>query len=637
METHPTDERLYELLKKYWGFDTFRGVQLPAMRRVLQGLDTLALMPTGAGKSLTYQLPTLAGEGLCIVVTPLIALMKDQVDGLRRRGIPATAVHSGMTPRQIDMALDNCVWGDIRFLYIAPERIGTDIFRMRVQKMHVSLIAVDEAHCISQWGYDFRPAYLRIARLREMLPDVPVLALTASATPRVAEDIARQLQFRNGAILRGSFARPNLSFAVRHTEDRNGHLIRIIRNVPGSGIVYLRSREGTVQLAEWLQQQGISAEAYHAGMGYAERGIRQEAWRTGKTRVMVATNAFGMGIDKADVRFVVHYDVGDSLEGYYQEAGRAGRDGRRAYAVLLVGPDARSRSLKRFGMEFPALETIRKCYRDLFNYLQVPIGEGKFYSFPFNIFEFASHAKMYVGTVQHVLKLLQMNGYMTLTDETEHPARLMFCIGRDDLYKLRVEREDLDTILRAILRLYAGVFTEFRPISTEELAQVTTYREEKVKELLKTLWRLRVIRYIPRAVTPMLVLDEERLPDRDVYISPQSYQQRKAVMQERLEGIFAYADNETRCRHALLQAYFGETDPPDCGTCDVCLARKKQGATPEETDRKVLERLAEAPATLQSLAATFRCPLQAVHESVDRLLAAGKIWLDAGGILRVNA
>ena len=445
-------DKIFEVLKRYWGFTEFRPVQERIIRSAMAGRDTLALMPTGGGKSLTYQVPGLAQPGLCIVVTPLIALMKDQVDRLRARRIPAVAIHSGLSPRQIDIALDNCVYGDVKFLYVAPERLATEAFRLRVERMKVSLLAVDEAHCISQWGYDFRPSYLRIAELREKLPGVPVLALTASATKLVAEDIMRHLRFAEPHILRSSFARPNLSYSVRRTDDKNGQLLRLVQNVPGSGIVYVRTREGTEQIADMLRRQGVTAAAYHGGMGHAERSLRQEEWVAGRTRVMVATNAFGMGIDKPDVRFVAHYAMCDSLESYYQEAGRAGRDGVRSYALLLTSPDDGGRIIKRFEQEFPPLEKIKDIYEKVCSYLQIGIGDGAEASFLFNIHDFCAREHLYSGTVQSALKLLQQNGYMTLTDAQENPARIMFCVSRDDLYRIRVQRDELDHFIRTLLR-----------------------------------------------------------------------------------------------------------------------------------------------------------------------------------------
>ena len=641
----PTGDKIYEVLKRHWGFTEFRPVQEQIIRAAIQGQDTLALMPTGGGKSLTYQVPTLAREGLCIVITPLIALMKDQVDRLRARRMAAVAIHSGLSPRQIDIALDNCTYGDIKFLYIAPERLATEAFRLRVVRMNVSLIAVDEAHCISQWGYDFRPSYLRIAELREKLPGVPVLALTASATKLVAEDIMRHLKFTEPHILRSSFARPNLSYSVRHTDDKNGQLLRLVRNIPGSGIVYMRTREGTEQTADFLRQEGITAAAYHGGLGHAERSLRQEEWLSGKVRVMVATNAFGMGIDKPDVRFVVHYAMCDSLESYYQEAGRAGRDGQRAYALLLVAADDSDRIARRFEQEFPPLDQIKDIYERVCSYLQIGIGDGCEASFLFNIHDFCSREHLYSGTVASALKLLQQNGYMTLTDAQENPARVMFCVSRDELYKLRVRRDELDHFIRILLRLYNGVFTEFRPIDEGELASWSGYSVERVKELLKLLWQLRVIRYIPSNRSPILFMNEERLPRADLYIAPETYQRRQELMRERFEHMIAYAANTEECRSSVLEKYFGEGNPAPCNVCDICLTRKKaakamSGKTSGNTSdavlrENILSRLTQSPVDPRQLASELACAPERLAEVVRELLEAGKIATGKEGILKI--
>ena len=463
------------ILKKYWGHDTFRPLQLETIESVAAGRDTLVLMPTGGGKSVIYQVPALASEGVCVVITPLISLMKDQVDRLRSRRILAEAIHGGRGRQEIDRVLDNCIYGDVKFLYISPERVDSELFRMRFAKMKVSLIAVDEAHCISQWGYDFRPAYLQIARLRDLQPEAAILALTASATPKVAADIMQHLRFREPNLKQMSFARANLSYVVRRTEDKREHLLRIVNNVPGSGIVYVRTREKTETVAKFLQENGIEADSYHGGMGYLTRSLKQENWTGGKTRVIVATNAFGMGIDKADVRFVIHYDICDSLEAYYQEAGRAGRDGRPAYAVMLLSGDDPSRVANRLRLEFPPVDTIRTIYEGLFNYLQVAIGEGKHRAFAFNIHEFAARMKLFPPTVVNALKILQQNGYLILTDETDNPPRIRFIVQRDDLYRMRVTRRELDHILTVLLRQYTGLFSDFVPIDEQELAQLSGY------------------------------------------------------------------------------------------------------------------------------------------------------------------
>ncbi|MCL2562013.1 MAG: RecQ family ATP-dependent DNA helicase [Rikenellaceae bacterium] len=639
-------DRLYAILRKYWGYESFRPLQLEVIEAVCAGRDTLALMPTGAGKSLLYQLPGAAMTGVCIVVTPLIALMKDQVDRLRARGINAAALHSGLTMRQADIVLDNASWGDLKFLYVAPERVANATFRSRLRTMNVSLLAVDEAHCISQWGYDFRPAYLRIAELRELLPEVPVLALTATATPAVAEDVMRHLKMTDGCVLRSTFARPNLSFAVRRTEDKYGQLLRVLNNVAGAGVIYVRTRETAEKLAQWIgEQTGDSqlAEFYHGGLGHAERTIRQERWTSGARRLMVATNAFGMGIDKADVRFVVHYDIPDSLEAYYQEAGRAGRDGRRSYAVLLTASDDRSRAVRRFENEFPPIEKIKECYEALFNYFGIGIGDGKFASFDFNIHDFAKRARMYTGTAYNAIRILQQNGYMTLGGETDNPPRIMFAVGRDELYKIRIEREELDHIIRTLLRLYAGVFHDrLVPVDVREIASMSGYTAERVREFLKQLWQMRIIRYIPGSRSPVLFIDEERLPSDDVFISPESYRIRKQMDAERLEGIFVYAEG-TGCRSVVIQRYFGEEDAADCGTCDVCLERRRMSGLAasseasqmrDDVEHQIVAMLCEGPMTVKQIVGKFLCPPELVTAALDRLTAAGKISAGGDGKLK---
>ena len=680
MESATEHTDIHAILQRYWGFRAFRPVQEQIIRAVLAGRDTLALMPTGGGKSLTYQVPTLARAGVCIVVTPLIALMKDQTDRLRHLGIPAVAIHSGLSPRQIDIALDNCVYGDVKFLYVAPERLTSEAFRLRVVRMNVTLIAVDEAHCISQWGYDFRPSYLRIAELRERLPGVPVLALTASATEVVAKDIMHHLKFSEPHLLRSSFARPNLSYSVRHTDDKNGQLLRLLRNVPGSGIVYMRTREGTEQLTEQLRDEGIAAAAYHGGLGHADRTQRQELWLKGKVRVIVATNAFGMGIDKPDVRFVVHYSMCDSLESYYQEAGRAGRDGQRAYALLLVASDDGERIAQRFDQEFPPLEQVKEIYERICSYLQIGIGEGGECSYQFNLSDFCAREHLYSGKVLSALKLLQQNGYMTLSDAQDHPARVMFCVSRDELYRLRVQRDDLDHFIRTLLRLYNGIFNDFRPIDEGELATWSGYTVNRVKELLKQLWLLRVIRYIPSNRSPLLFLNEERLPRADLYIAPETYRRRRELMHERFARMLAYASNEEECRSTVLERYFGAESPTACGICDVCLARKRAAKAAQKTQssqegqesqesqepetvrtadtyapvgraavpkvsptaamplrERLLGLLSAAPSDPQQLAAACACPPERVAEAIRELLAEGKIVGDKGGILKIIA
>ncbi|MBQ2416116.1 MAG: RecQ family ATP-dependent DNA helicase [Alistipes sp.] len=628
------ESSIKEILHKYWGYSEFRPAQEQIISSVMAGRDTLALMPTGGGKSLTYQVPTMARKGVCIVVTPLIALMKDQVDRLRKLGISAVAIHSGMSYSKIDIALDNCVYGDVKFLYIAPERLATETFRLRVQRMNVSLLAVDEAHCISQWGYDFRPSYLRIAEVRKMLPEVPILALTASATDMVTKDIMKHLGFKEEHIIRSSFARPNLSYAVRHTDDKNEQLLRIVNNVTGSGIVYMQSREGCEQVATFLQENGISASYYHAGLPHAEREIRQEEWTSGKTRIVVATNAFGMGIDKADVRFVVHYTMSDSLESYYQEAGRAGRDGKRSYAVMLVASNDSSRISKHFSDEFPPLEQIKLIYEKVCDYVQVAVGDGLYASYIFNIHDFCRREHIHISRVRAALKLLQQNNYLTLTEEVDNPARIIFTTGRDDLYKIRVCQDELDNIIRVILRLYDGVFTEFRSIDEKQIAAISGYTIDKVRELLKRMWQMRIIRYIPANTTPILFFNEERLPTNDLYISPESYTHRLRLTQERFENVLRYIGNEQSCRSVMMQNYFGDTDTTVCGVCDICINKKKEiNNKSNSLEDKVLTLIREQNLTSRELCRLIKHDPQEIASAVEKLKAEDKIYADRGGKL----
>ena len=571
-----SQQEVIATLQKYWGYESLRPGQAEVIGSVLARRDTLALMPTGAGKSLLYQLPTLMMDGLCIVVTPLVALMKDQTESLRRLHINAVALHGGMSERHIDMALDNCVYGDVKFLFISPERIASHLFAMRMRLMRVALIAVDEAHCISQWGYDFRPSYLNIKALREAHPAAACLALTASATERVAEDIIHHLRFESPNIYRSDFSRPNLSFVVRHTENRREQLLHIIGSVAGSGIVYARTREMTVQLAEWLRSEGVDATHYHAGLSPMERSMRQDDWLRGKVRVMVATNAFGMGIDKPDVRFAIHYDTPSSPESYYQEAGRAGRDGKRSYAVLLTEGDEESGAMRRLSNEFPENNYIKEVYTKLCNYLQVGYGEGEGATFVLDFEEFTSRYKLFRPTAWNALKILQQNGYISLTDEGENPARVMFCVSRDDLYTVRIERRELDGVLRALMRLYTGIFTQLRNIDIQEIALHTGYTEEMVREQLKQLWRMHVIRYVPKNYSPLVTLLTPREQEKDIFITSESTLRRREMAEERLKSMMHYLNNTEDCRSRLLQNYFGQHDATDCGVCDICLARRKR-------------------------------------------------------------
>ena len=627
---------LYEVLNKWWGYKEFRPGQREVVERVVEGLDTLALMPTGAGKSLLYQLPTMARPGVCVVVTPLVALMKDQVDNLNRRGIKAVALHSGLSSRSMDIALDNCVYGDVKFLYIAPERLRDNFFKERLLRMRVSLLAIDEAHCISQWGYDFRPSYLALGTLRMLLPDVPILALTASATDKVAEDIMKILQFKNGKILRSSYSRPNVSFVVRRCDDKDEQLRRVLGNVEGSAIVYVRSRERCAKVCEMLVENGFSAQFYHAGLPHEERAMRQEEWQSGQKRVMVATNAFGMGIDKSDVRVVVHYDMCTSLEAYYQEAGRAGRDGRRSYAVLFLEGDEEGFASRRVESDFPPLEEVKRVYDHICARMMIPYGEGAGVGREFNVYEFARSEGVSTERVRNSIKILALNGLMTLSEERENSARLMFCVSREELYDYRINKCETEGVLLSVLRLYEGVFTEFRSIDVQEIALYSGYTVERVREELKNLWRQHIIRYVPSSFSPILTLLSDRVPERDLYIAPYSYLHRKEAAVERIEAMMNYALLIEGCRSQYIQRYFGESNAEPCGVCDLCIARRKgnMGTVVVSTDevlRIVSERGGVSP---RDLAREFAAEPEKIVEAVTKLMEEKKIYCDGGGILR---
>ena len=618
-------EKLTSILSQYWGYNDFRPMQYEIISSVMSGRDTLALMPTGGGKSLTYQLPTLAQEGLCIVVTPLIALMKDQVDGLKRRGISAVAIHSGLSNQKIDRLLDNCAYGDVKFLYIAPERIDTPIFRVRARRMNVALIAVDEAHCISEWGYDFRPAYRHIVQLRELMPEVPVLALTASATDEVAEDIMSVLRFGEKHILRSSFARPNLRYVVRKTDDKEGMILNILDKVPGSGIIYTRRRKDAEVLAEWLVQQGVGASYYHGGLPSEERSIRQDEWVSGKVRVMVATNAFGMGIDKGDVRFVIHYSMSDTIESYYQEAGRAGRDGGRSYAVLLTQERDYELMRQRVENSFPPVEKVKKIYDQLCSFLMIANGDGKGCSYIFNIYDFCKKYGYFFHTeVLGAIELLERNEYLAYVEESDSPARLIFCVGRDDLYKVEFSKRT-ESVVLALLRLYNGLFTEFRPIDEMVLATMCNCTHAEVHESLKELWMRKIIRYVPTNHSPIIRMLEERLPLSDLYISPSTYTRRKEQIFRRLKAMAEYAESADCCRSVMISRYLGDKDAQPCGCCDICLAAKRNAKSERAVADMVLEVLEEGECTLRQIVQRVTAPAESITEALYALAEAQKI------------
>ena len=582
-----------EILKQYWGYDDFRGIQREIIESIGSGHDTLGLMPTGGGKSITFQVPALCQDGTCIVITPLIALMKDQVDNLRRRGIRAAAIYSGLTREEIVITLENCIFGDIRILYVSPERLASDLFQTKLRHMRVSFITVDEAHCISQWGYDFRPSYLQIAQIRKLVPNAPVLALTATATPAVVQDIQQKLSQKdtNFNVFRMSFERKNLAYVVRHAPDKREQLIHILESVKGSAIVYARSRRRTKEYAELLTEAGISATFYHAGLDSAVKDERQRGWQQDKVRVMVATNAFGMGIDKPDVRLVIHIDCPDSIEAYFQEAGRAGRDGRKAYAVLLYN-DADQRKLeKRIADTFPEKDYIRKVYEHLAYFYQVGVGSGYNHIFEFNIDQFCHTFRHFPIQADAALKILDRAGYIEYTEEQDNQARVMFTIGRDDLYRLENTSPNEEKVITAMLRNYGGLFTDYNFIDESFIAQQTQLEPQQVYMTLKGLSQRHILHFIPQKKTPYIRYTQRREDMEHVQIPPSVYEERKAQFEERIHAMINYAKDDAVCRSRQLLRYFGEESDHDCHQCDVCLSHRSEGLVSEPRMNEAMERI----------------------------------------------
>ena len=582
-----------EILKQYWGYDDFRGIQREIIESIGSGHDTLGLMPTGGGKSITFQVPALCQDGTCIVITPLIALMKDQVDHLRRRGIRAAAIYSGLTREEIVITLENCIFGDIRILYVSPERLASDLFQTKLRHMRVSFITVDEAHCISQWGYDFRPSYLQIAQIRKLVPNAPVLALTATATPAVVQDIQQKLSQKdtNFNVFRMSFERKNLAYVVRHAPDKREQLIHILESVKGSAIVYARSRRRTKEYAELLTEAGISATFYHAGLDSAVKDERQRGWQQDKIRVMVATNAFGMGIDKPDVRLVIHIDCPDSIEAYFQEAGRAGRDGRKAYAVLLYN-DADQRKLeKRIADTFPEKDYIRKVYEHLAYFYQVGVGSGYNHIFEFNIDQFCHTFRHFPIQADAALKILDRAGYIEYTEEQDNQARVMFTIGRDDLYRLENTSPNEEKVITAMLRNYGGLFTDYNFIDESFIAQQTQLEPQQVYMTLKGLSQRHILHFIPQKKTPYIRYTQRREDMEHVQIPPSVYEERKAQFEERIHAMINYAKDDAVCRSRQLLRYFGEESDHDCHQCDVCLSHRSEGLVSEPRMNEAMERI----------------------------------------------
>ncbi|TAK47362.1 MAG: RecQ family ATP-dependent DNA helicase [Saprospiraceae bacterium] len=599
-------EEPVNILRKYWQFDSFRPMQSEIISSVLGGKDTLALLPTGGGKSICFQVPAMCQEGLCLVVSPLIALMKDQVENLRKLKISAEALHSGMKYQEIDRILDNCVYGNVKLLYLSPERLKTEIVRVRVRQMKVNLVAVDEAHCISQWGYDFRPSYLEIANIRELLPGTPVLALTATATKRVAGDIQEKLLFPTSNIFQESFKRPNLAFVVFHEENKMGKMLDIIQKVAGSAIVYASNRKMTKDVARFLIQHKISADYYHAGLTSEQRSTKQDSWLSGKTRVIACTNAFGMGIDKPNVRTVVHMQLPESLEAYFQEAGRAGRDGKKSFAVLLYGASDEKTLQRHFELAFPELQEIRQVYRALGSYFQLATGAGEGQSFDFDMPEFCRNFKLDPLKTYSCLKVLEQDGWIFSTGNLNQPSSFTVLISREKLYDYQLKNPQLDLIIKTLLRVSEGAFHHYTSINENSIARFLNIPVNRILAVLNLLKKENIIDYQPARDKPQIFFTKERVDAGNLDLDTKLYEFRKERHRERMQQAVAYAKTTT-CRSMQLLAYFGEKSTP-CGICDVCLSRGEPGLKTEDYERyrtKIMELLKREPLTEKQLLESF--------------------------------
>lgn len=616
-------------------------MQEDIIQSVLAGKDTLALLPTGGGKSICFQVPALAKPGICLVISPLIALMKDQVEQLQKRNIPAVAIHSGLNKHEIDIILDNCVFGQVKFLYLSPERLQTDIFRERVKRMSVTLLAVDEAHCISAWGYDFRPAYLQIASLRELLPAVPLIALTATATEVVKRDIQEKLLFTNGQVFQQSFARANLSYSCLATEDKSGRLLGILQNVPGSAIVYVRSRRQTVETAKWLQARKISAGVYHAGLSFAQRNQAQQQWIENKTRVIIATNAFGMGIDKPDVRLVVHLDLPETLEAYYQEAGRAGRDGRYAYATVLLGPADTADLRTKVTEAHPPVETLKRVYQALANYYQLAVGSGELSAFDFRIDDFTRTYKLKALEVHHAIRKLETEGLLQLNEAFYSPSKAFFAVNHEEMYKFQVAHPEFDALLKTLLRIYGGnLYTSFVKVSERQVAEYLRTTEAAVRKSLEYLHQRSIVEYEPQHEAPQLLFTTPRYDAASLPLDQKKLNHFRKTAIQKAEAVTHYLLTTNQCRTQLLLAYFGEITDENCRVCDYCLARKKAQRKENQEQalqEKLLQYLAQEPLHPKALTAHFEPKFTTELTTLIReLLETGKLKYDTQGKLSLT-
>ena len=595
-----------EILKHYWGYDDFRGIQREIIESIGAGRDTLGLMPTGGGKSIAFQVPALAKEGLCIVITPLIALMKDQVANLRSRGIKATAIYSGMRSSDIVKALENCIFGDYKFLYVSPERLSSELFLKKIQRVKVSMVTVDEAHCISQWGHDFRPAYREVKQLREIFPSVPVLALTATATPEVVKDIQQQLGFAQENCFSMSFARKNLVYVVRHTENKPQELLHILDRISGSAIVYTLNRKKAKEVCDILLANGVTAEYYHAGLSPESKDAKEEAWKSGRARVMVSTNAFGMGIDKPDVRLVVHIDLPSSIEAYFQEAGRAGRDGNDAYAVTLFSRVDRQVVARRLADNYPSQEFIREIYDEICYYYSMALGDGLNCTYEFSLGDFCKDYHRPTLQTDSALKILTRMGYLEYVEEMEYASRVRFIVGKDALYRFRGLPPDYELLINALLRNYSGLFTDYVFIDERYLSRVTKLSRHRMYEIFVSLVSRGLVQYAPSKKCPIITFTRHRVLGSELRFAREVYDERKAIFGERLKSVINYAVSDDKCRSRLLLEYFGEKGSDDCRRCDVCVQRRAAGKPPQMPGKEeaVMQLLSDGkPHSLDELAA----------------------------------
>ncbi|GHE23565.1 RecQ family ATP-dependent DNA helicase [Sphingobacterium griseoflavum] len=617
------------ILKQYWGFQTFRPLQSEIIASVLQGRDTLALLPTGGGKSVCFQVPALQLPGICIVISPLIALMKDQVQNLRKKGIDAVAIFSGMSHREVDIALDNCIYGRIKFLYLSPERLYSDLVKERIRYMKVSLFAIDEAHCISQWGYDFRPPYLQLALLRQLHPNTPFLALTATATPAVVKDIQDKLAFVGGAVFQQSFRRGNLGYMALAEDDKMGRMLRMIQKLGGSGVIYVRNRRETQEVAQYLVNHGISADFYHAGLDAQTRSLKQDSWMDNKVSVIVATNAFGMGIDKPDVRFVLHIDIPDSLEAYYQEAGRAGRDGKKAFPVLMYQQADRDRLWENFEASYPPITFIQQVYHQLANYFQIAYGAGKGAFFDFDIVDFCKRYLIDILPTMSALKFLERDGWISVSEAVFIPSRFKFEIDYQELYKFQVQSAKYDPLIKLILRTYGGVFEYYVPINEYEFAKKLKMSYSDVVDMFGGLQKLQLASYLPKTDAPQLEFLQPRVDYRNLFIDATFIQERKDVKEKQLKAIYAYLD-DTECRSKALQRYFGEKDDTYCEVCDLCLMRAHRQDIAKKLRKEIKLLLLQDQKTIKQLVDELTIGNDEVKVRVIREL------LDEGAVLLAN-